>query len=124
MLVKSLIMFMIADPTPVPGTLPERHRRDKPDSPMILYLTPTLQGCYQMIGRCVLAYFVPCYYLCNPPLTTKSCLKSTLPWIVSTTPVLHTSGCALAHPCAAERRLMVTAVDKSPGIHTSFPCSL
>jgi len=34
------------------------------------------------------------------------------------------SGCALAHLCAAERRLMVTGVNRFPGIHTSFPCSL
>ena len=29
-----------------------------------------------------------------------------------------------AHPCAAEQRLMVTAVDIFLGIHTSFPCPL
>ena len=30
--------------------------------------------------------------------------------------------CALAHPCAAERRLTVTGVNDFPGLHTSFHC--
>ena len=34
---------------------------------------------------------------------------------------LRAWGCALAHPCAAERRLTLTGVNRFPGIHTSFP---
>ena len=35
-------------------------------APLVLYLNPTLQGCYQVLKRCELGYFTPCYQLRNP----------------------------------------------------------
>ena len=35
-------------------------------APMVLYLNPTLQGCYQVLKSCVLGYFSLGYQLLNP----------------------------------------------------------
>ena len=51
---------------------------------------------------------------------TRPALRSTRP--TQPPPVPVSSVCALAHPCAAERRLTVTGPCVHRGIHTSFPC--
>ena len=45
---------------------PYRTRRPTYLGPLMLYLNPTLQGCYQVLKRCGIRHFTPCFQLHNP----------------------------------------------------------
>ena len=86
------------------------------------YLTVLLQGCYQVLEMCNKHILKPSFI--------SSVRSHELPYRADATSIRQTqppagaavSVCALAHPCAAERRLTLTGPCLHRRLHTSFPC--
>ena len=82
------------------------------------YLTVLLQGCYQVLERRKKTYLKRFYQLWRAHKTPYRANANN----DSTPAGAAASECALAHHCAAERRLTVMGPCVHRRLHTSFPC--
>ena len=86
------------------------------------YLTVLLQGCYRVLDRCKKTYFTAIYELCRAPEPPYRADATTSIRRPQPPAGAAASVCALAHPCAAERRLTVTGPCVHRRLHTSISC--